>query len=217
MKQLIHLDDGCLAGSEGVLDLGSVVQPVPQPIDPAQPHGAPGRTREQPLAAMASQRSWPQPPKHGVGNWAGYPQGALGAFWAHAGWQSVANRVLACPSGSYKGSGMPRSRWNAGLSISTRATRWPFPWHPELPLLATSPVTQKALHEAVGRDLRDLSSADHAASRGLAQPVSTPAPSHRPRSPSTGKAAWSWIWRRRPSTDPSEGWRTGRRTRPGVR
>ena len=43
-----------------------------------------------------------EPATHGLGNWAGYPRGALGAFWAHPAWQSVANRVLAGPSGSYK-------------------------------------------------------------------------------------------------------------------
>ena len=38
---------------------------------------------------MASERSWPQPATHGLGNWEGYQRGALAAFSAHATWQSV--------------------------------------------------------------------------------------------------------------------------------
>jgi hypothetical protein len=35
------------------------------------------------------------------------PRGAPGAFWAHAAWQSVANRVLAGPQRSYSSFVLP--------------------------------------------------------------------------------------------------------------
>ena len=60
-----------------------------------------------------------EPATHDLGNWAVYPQGVVGAFWAHASWQSVANRVLAGPERSYKGSDRPSNRRRSSASATT--------------------------------------------------------------------------------------------------
>ncbi len=78
------------------------------------PQELPWRPREDSRGSVAAEALADfvgrEPLTSGLGNCTGRGRGARSAFWARATWQSVANRVLAGPSGSYRRSNnLPRA------------------------------------------------------------------------------------------------------------